>query len=132
MEINDRITLISEIARQTNILAINASIEAARANEYGRGFAVVANEIKDLAKQTAEATLDIKTLVEDVQKTTENTGDSIKRISQVIGGVNETVGSIATAVEEAQSLISNNIWHTAQTDVHADNPPALKPKPLQQ
>ncbi|MGL1932293.1 MAG: methyl-accepting chemotaxis protein [Desulfotalea sp.] len=108
---------ITEISEQTNLLALNATIEAARAGEAGKGFAVVANEIKDLAKQTADATLDIKRLVEDVQKTTQNTGASIKKISEVIGGVNETVGSIATAVEEqtvTTSEIAENIAQTSQ------------------
>lgn len=108
---------ITEISEQTNLLALNATIEAARAGDAGKGFAVVANEIKDLAKQTAEATLDIKTLVEDVQKTTENTSSSIGSISEVIGGVNDTVGSIATAVEEqtvTTSEIAKNVAQASQ------------------
>lgn len=108
---------ITEISEQTNLLALNATIEAARAGDAGKGFAVVANEIKELAKQTAEATLDIKTLIEDVQETTKSTGDGIQRISEVIGGVNETVGSIATAVEEqtaTTSEIAENIAQTSQ------------------
>ena len=55
---------ITEISAQTNLLALNATIEAARAGEAGKGFAVVANEIKDLAKQTADATGEIKTRIE--------------------------------------------------------------------
>lgn len=108
---------ITEISEQTNLLALNATIEAARAGEAGKGFAVVANEIKDLAKQTAEATLDIKNLIEDVQKTTQSAGDEIGQISQVISGVNEIVGTIATAVEEQTSAtqeIADNISQTSQ------------------
>ena len=108
---------ITEISEQTHLLALNATIEAARAGEAGKGFAVVANEIKELAKQTAEATLDIKTLIEDVQHTTNTAGSGIKRITEVIGGVNETVGSIATAVEEQTATtreIAENIAQASQ------------------
>jgi len=108
---------ITEISEQTNLLALNATIEAARAGEAGKGFAVVANEIKELAKQTAEATLDIKKLVADVQNTTVSTEESIDQITQVIGGVNDIVSTIATAVEEqtaATQEIANNISQASQ------------------
>lgn len=108
---------ITEISEQTNLLALNATIEAARAGDAGKGFAVVANEIKDLAKQTADATLDIKNLVQNVQQTTENTGNSINRITEVIGGVNKIVGSIATAVEQQTATtreIAQNIAQASQ------------------
>lgn len=67
-KINDIIATINSIARQTNMLALNATIEAARAGQHGKGFAVVANEVKQLAGQTAKATLDIAELLESVQK----------------------------------------------------------------
>jgi len=108
---------ITEISEQTNLLALNATIEAARAGEAGKGFAVVANEIKELAKQTAEATLDIKTLIEDVQSTTKSAGGEISQISNVIGGVNDIVATIATAVEEQTATtqeIANNIAQASQ------------------
>ena len=108
---------ITEISEQTNLLALNATIEAARAGEAGKGFAVVANEIKELAKQTAEATLDIKTLIDDVQRTTKSAGGEINQISSVIGGVNEIVSTIATAVEEQTATtqeIANNIAQASQ------------------
>lgn len=107
---------ITEISEQTNLLALNATIEAARAGEAGKGFAVVANEIKELAKQTAAATLDIKALIDDVQGTSNTTREEISQISSVIGGVNEIVATIATAVEEqtaATSEIANNISQTS-------------------
>jgi len=108
---------ITEISEQTNLLALNATIEAARAGDAGKGFAVVANEIKELAKQTAEATLEIKNLVEAVQSTSDKTGKGISSISEVIVGVNETVGSIATAVEEQTATtreIAENIAQASQ------------------
>ena len=103
---------ITEISEQTNLLALNATIEAARAGESGKGFAVVANEIKDLAKQTAEATLDIKNQIEDVQQATSMTVSEINQIKGVITDVNQIVATIATAVGEqstATQEIANNI-----------------------
>lgn len=103
---------ITEISEQTNLLALNATIEAARAGEAGKGFAVVANEIKELAKQTAEATVDIKQLIEDVQRTSGSTEEQMAQISEVISSVNDIVATIATAVEEqtaATQEIANNI-----------------------
>jgi len=108
---------ITEISEQTNLLALNATIEAARAGEAGKGFAVVANEIKDLAKQTAQATLNIKGQIDDVQRTTNSTITEIDQISKVISGVNDIVGTIATAVEEqtaATKEIANNISNVSQ------------------
>jgi methyl-accepting chemotaxis protein len=103
---------ITEISEQTNLLALNATIEAARAGEAGKGFAVVANEIKELAKQTAEATLDIKKQIGGIQDSTSSTVTSIEQIGQVIENVNEIVSTIATAVEEQSAStqeIADNI-----------------------
>ncbi len=99
---------ITEISEQTNLLALNATIEAARAGEAGKGFAVVANEIKELAKQTAEATLDIKKQIDGIQSSTGSTVLSINEIGLVIANVNETIATIATAVEE-QSVSTREI-----------------------
>jgi methyl-accepting chemotaxis protein len=107
---------ITEISEQTNLLALNATIEAARAGEAGKGFAVVANEIKELAKQTAEATLDIKTKIEDVQVTTDHTVANIEEITKVINNVNEIVATITMAVGEqskATEEIAMNINQAA-------------------
>ncbi|CAG36625.1 related to methyl-accepting chemotaxis protein (TlpB) [Desulfotalea psychrophila LSv54] len=92
--------VITEISEQTNLLALNATIEAARAGEAGKGFAVVANEIKDLAKQTANATLDIKKKIDGIQQATGVTVKEIDEIRQVIADVDQIVATIATAVEE--------------------------------
>jgi methyl-accepting chemotaxis protein len=103
---------ITEISEQTNLLALNATIEAARAGDAGKGFAVVANEIKELAKQTAEATLDIKQQIEGIQTSTDTTVHAIDQIGQVIEGVNDIVATMATAVEEqstATKEIAENI-----------------------
>jgi methyl-accepting chemotaxis protein len=100
--------VITEISEQTNLLALNATIEAARAGEAGKGFAVVANEIKELAKQTAEATMEIKNKIDGVQGSTQETVADINEICEVIGKVDETVGIIAAAVEE-QSVTTQDI-----------------------
>lgn len=108
---------ITEISEQTNLLALNATIEAARAGEAGKGFTVVANEIKELAKQTAEATLNIKQQIEAVQRTTDITIEEINQISNVINDANELIGSIASSVEEQSAAtleIADNIAQASQ------------------
>ncbi len=99
---------ITEISEQTNLLALNATIEAARAGDAGKGFAVVANEIKDLAKQTADATLEIKNQIDGIQNQTSSTVNEIQEISQVIKEINEIVVIVASAVEE-QNVTTNEI-----------------------
>ncbi len=100
VEIGKVTETITDISDQTNLLALNATIEAARAGDAGKGFAVVANEIKELAKQTAEATGEIRIRIEGIQNSTEGTVMEITQISSVIDEVNTIVGTIATAVEE--------------------------------
>lgn len=103
---------ITEISEQTNLLALNATIEAARAGDAGKGFAVVANEIKELAKQTAGATVDIKSQIEEMQTSTGKTVADMEAISEVIAEINNVINGIATAVEEqsaSTSEISSNI-----------------------
>ncbi len=115
-EISKVTEVITEISEQTNLLALNATIEAARAGEAGKGFAVVANEIKELAKQTANATGEIKAKIESIQSSTDESVVEISEISLVINNVNELVTSIAAAVEQ-QSVsavdISQNINEAA-------------------
>lgn len=105
---------ITHISSQTNLLALNATIEAARAGAAGKGFAVVANEIKELARQTASATADIKTRIAGVQGAT---GSAMKDIAEVVGviqNVNQIVTTIAAAIEE-QSVVTRDVaMHIAQ------------------
>lgn len=91
---------ITEISEQTNLLALNATIEAARAGEAGKGFAVVANEIKELAKQTADATQDIKAKISNVQGNTEGAITIIEDVSNVINTVYDIISSMALVIEE--------------------------------
>jgi methyl-accepting chemotaxis protein len=99
---------ITDISEQTNLLALNATIEAARAGEAGKGFAVVAHEIKELAKQTAEATLEIKGRVGSIQGATLESVSEIKKISLIIEDVNKSVATISAAIEE-QSVTTKEI-----------------------
>ena len=116
-EISKVTEVITEISEQTNLLALNATIEAARAGEAGKGFAVVANEIKELARQTAHATGEIKGKIASIQHSTDDTVAEIEKISQVINDVNTIVASISLAIEEQNATtleITRNIGEAAQ------------------
>lgn len=99
-KIGDVINLINDIAEQTNLLALNATIEAARAGEAGKGFAVVASEVKSLASQTASATDEITAQVSSMQEATRKAVDAIDGIQNIIKKIDDTSVSISTAVEE--------------------------------
>ena len=99
-KIGDVVKVISSIAGQTNLLALNATIEAARAGEAGKGFAVVANEVKELAKQTAEATEDISERIDAIQSSTNDSVKAITEITAIISKIYDLQNTIATAVEE--------------------------------
>jgi methyl-accepting chemotaxis protein len=114
-EIGKVIEVIQDIAEQTNLLALNATIEAARAGEAGKGFAVVATEVKELAKQTAAATDDIRSRIEAMQNSTGQAVDSIQAISQVIKRVNELSRMIASAVEEQTITTQQIAEHVGST-----------------
>jgi methyl-accepting chemotaxis protein len=107
---------ITNISDQTKLLALNATIEAARAGAAGKGFAVVAHEIKELARQTAEATEDIKAKVGGIQSKTGGTLEDLDKITKVIAQVSEIVNTIATAIEEQSSVtkdIARNVSEAA-------------------
>jgi methyl-accepting chemotaxis protein len=105
---------ITSIADQTKLLALNATIEAARAGAAGKGFAVVAHEIKELARQTAEATEDIKGKVHGIQSSTQGTLGGLQQITAVIGHVDENVNTIATAIEEQSTVTKDIAQNVAQ------------------
>lgn len=105
-EIGNIIKVITNIAEQTNLLALNATIEAARAGEAGKGFAVVANEVKELAKETAKATEDIRRKIEGIQSDTGQAVKAIGEISTIISQINDIQNTIASSVEEQTSTTS--------------------------
>jgi methyl-accepting chemotaxis protein len=119
-EIGKVIEVIQDIAEQTNLLALNATIEAARAGDAGRGFAVVATEVKELAKQTAHATEDIRKRVEGIQGSTTKAVAAIGQISEVIQQVNEISRTIASAVEEQSATTREIAANIAQTSSASD------------
>jgi methyl-accepting chemotaxis protein len=107
-EIGEVIKVITSIAQQTNLLALNATIEAARAGEAGKGFAVVANEVKELAKATAQATGEISKKIVAIQDDTRAAISAIAEIDQIISNISNASSTIATAVEE-QTATTNEI-----------------------
>jgi len=116
-KIGDVVELISSIAAQTNLLALNATIEAARAGDAGKGFAVVASEVKSLANQTAKATEEIRSQIDEMQAATGQAVTAIRGIGRTIKGINETATTIAAAVEQqgaATGEISGNVAQAAQ------------------
>ncbi len=117
LEIGKVTETITEISEQTNLLALNATIEAARAGEAGKGFAVVANEIKELAKQTAEATGEIKSRINSIQNSTDATVTQIQQITEVIGEVDQIVSTIVTAVEEQSATTTEIAENITQASI---------------
>lgn len=109
-KIGNVISLIQDIAEQTNLLALNATIEAARAGEAGRGFAVVASEVKGLANQTAKATGDISQQISEIQSSTRDAVAAINQISTTMGDVDEYMSAIAASVEQ-QGIATDEISH---------------------
>jgi methyl-accepting chemotaxis protein/cytochrome b561 len=98
-QISTIIELIAAVARQTNLLAINARIEAARAGEAGRGFSVVADEVKALARQTSDATHGIEKNIQQIDGAAARSSDSLRRLVEVIAGVDHAATEIFAATD---------------------------------
>jgi len=120
-KVGDVVGLISSIAGQTNLLALTATIESARAGDAGKGFAVVAAEVKSLASQTAKATDDIGKQIAEIQTATSEAVQAIGSIADTIGELNRIASAIAAAVEEqgcATQEIARNVQEAASGTRH--------------
>jgi len=116
-EINKVVEMIMGISSQTNLLALNATIEAARAGEAGKGFAVVAAEVKELARQTNEATGEISEKITDIQESSQSSIEEMASVTKIINEINDIVSSIASAIEEQTATtrhISENVFSAAK------------------
>jgi methyl-accepting chemotaxis protein len=105
--IGNVVNLIAQIARQTTLLALNSTIEAARAGSAGRGFAVVASEVKALAVQTQNATEEITKKIEALQKDAAGSVDAVHRISQAIEAIRPVFENVNVAVAEQNETTSH-------------------------
>ena len=120
-QIDKVIEVIQDIAEQTKLLALNATIEAARAGGAGKGFAVVATEVKELARQTGTATVDIRKWIEAIQNSSNQAVQSVGKITDVVEQVNQLSRSIASAVEEQSTATQEIARNVAQSSTAAES-----------
>lgn len=113
--------VITSIAEQTNLLALNATIEAARAGEAGKGFAVVANEVKELAKATAQATEEIAARISSIQRDGDLAVTALSEVVGTIGQISEVQQQISAAVEQQTATTNEIAQNMTAASVGASN-----------
>lgn len=101
------VSTIKAIADQTNLLALNAAIEAARAGEQGRGFAVVADEVRQLASRTSQSTNEIATVVSDNQEVTTNVQDGMNAVTNYLDKGQEQLAAVAEVMQQIKAGATN-------------------------
>ena len=120
LAIGDITSAVNDLAEQSNLLSVNASIEAAKAGELGRGFAVVAQEVKALAEQSKQATTQIRTILNDVQKATakavltaEQGGKAVEMGMKQVLQSGDSIKTLSESISEA-ALVANQIAASSQ------------------